>query len=316
MKKRMCAKKSVTTSPDDVFCTTFCNKPHRLSDGVPLNHECYVLKPAGLRHERDGVFLKKTISTGTPHPGSPWSPLTKTDEVLLSMMRQNAGGGMYGTKTMAQVNREKDLFNEPSVRFSVEGDDIYVTFSTFHWLRHFLEYDPVLSEKFHEWNSERPMSDGGRRDMDAAVPVLWPEGVSGHHDEQTEPRVYYTYNNTTFLSQDFQFLQVHVDEDAWALLQTHNGVDARCGLSTIEVFKFKHDFDDPNHYDFIHRAGSAGISCSGSASHRWVTEDAGYKWHAEESDAGELVGSCIKMTKTGYKCPMCKGRLYASSMVM
>lgn len=311
----MRTKKSITTNPEDVFCTSFCNKPHRLSDGVPLNHECYVLKPAGLRHERDGVFLKKAISTDTPHPGVPWTPLTKTDEVLLSMMRQNAGGGMYGAKTMAQVNREKDLFNESPVQFSVEGDDIHVTLSTFHWLRHFLEYDADLSAKFHEWNSERPMSDGGRRDMEAAVSILWPDGASGHHDEKTEPHVYYTYNNTTLLSQDFQFLQVHVGEDAWVLLQTHNGVDARCGLSVIEVFKFKHDSDDPNHYDFIYRADCAEISCGGKEPHRWMTEDAGYRWHPEERTDELPTGARIKSTKTGYKCPLCKSRLYASSMV-
>lgn len=312
----MSTKKSTTTNPEDVFCTSFCNKPHRLSDGVPLNHECYVLKPAGLRHERDGVFLKSILSTGRVHPGIAWNPPTKTDEVLLSMMRQNAGGGMYGCRTMAQVNRGKDLTNEEPVQFSVESDEIHVTFSTFHWLRHFLEYDADLSAKFHAWHAEYEQADGGQKSMRKAVRVLWPEGASGHYDEVTEPRVYYTYNDTTLFSQDFQYLQVHVGEDTWVLLQTHNGVDARCGLSVIEVFKFKHDSDDPHHYDFIHRAGSAGISCSGFASHKWFTEDAGYKWHAEESDAGELVGSCIKVTKTGYKCPMCKGRLYASSMVM
>ncbi len=315
MNKRMSTKKNITTSPDDAFCTTFCNKAHRLSDGVPLNHECHVLKPAGLRHERDGVFLRNSISTGKAHPGVFYRPPTKTDEVLLSMMHQNAGGGMYGAKTMAQVNRERDLFNEPSVSFSVESDTIYVTFSTFHWLRHFLEYDADLSAKFHEWHAEHPMADGGQKSMYQAVPILWPEDATGNYDERTEPRVYYTYNDTTLLSQDFQFIQVHAGEDAWVLLQTHNGVDARCGLSVIEAFKFKHDSDDPNHFDFVHRAGSAEISCNGPESHRWLTENAGCSWHGEDRRTGELDAGAIKSTKTGYKCPLCKGRLYAFSMV-
>lgn len=34
-----------------VFTTTFCNKGHRLSDGKPVEHECYVLDPTVLQEE-------------------------------------------------------------------------------------------------------------------------------------------------------------------------------------------------------------------------------------------------------------------------
>lgn len=37
-----------------VFQTSFCNHGHRLSNGVPINHECYVLNPDALEHERQG----------------------------------------------------------------------------------------------------------------------------------------------------------------------------------------------------------------------------------------------------------------------
>lgn len=36
-----------------VYCTSFCNKPHRLSDGKPVGHECNILPPEALRLERD-----------------------------------------------------------------------------------------------------------------------------------------------------------------------------------------------------------------------------------------------------------------------
>ena len=39
-----------------VYCTTYCNHGHRLSDGKPVNHECYVLPPAALEAERAGDF--------------------------------------------------------------------------------------------------------------------------------------------------------------------------------------------------------------------------------------------------------------------
>lgn len=38
----------------DSYCTTFCNHPHRLSDGKPIGHECYVLPTAALHAEKEG----------------------------------------------------------------------------------------------------------------------------------------------------------------------------------------------------------------------------------------------------------------------
>lgn len=39
-----------------LFCTSFCNCAHRLCDGLPVNHECYVLLPAALRGEMAGTY--------------------------------------------------------------------------------------------------------------------------------------------------------------------------------------------------------------------------------------------------------------------
>jgi len=38
------------------YVTTFCNFPHRLSDGKPIEHECYILRPESLRLEMEGKF--------------------------------------------------------------------------------------------------------------------------------------------------------------------------------------------------------------------------------------------------------------------
>ena len=45
------------------YVTTFCNQPHRLSNGWPVGHECYVLLPEALRLERDGD-VDGAIATG------------------------------------------------------------------------------------------------------------------------------------------------------------------------------------------------------------------------------------------------------------
>jgi hypothetical protein len=41
-----------------VFCTSFCNHPHRLNDGKPIGHECFVLPTAMLHYERVGDSAK------------------------------------------------------------------------------------------------------------------------------------------------------------------------------------------------------------------------------------------------------------------
>jgi hypothetical protein len=41
-----------------IFCTSFCNKGHRVSDGKPIGHECYILPPEALEAERMGDFEK------------------------------------------------------------------------------------------------------------------------------------------------------------------------------------------------------------------------------------------------------------------
>lgn len=39
---------------DKFYVTTFCNFAHRLKDGKPIGHECYVLPTEALCAERDG----------------------------------------------------------------------------------------------------------------------------------------------------------------------------------------------------------------------------------------------------------------------
>jgi len=58
----------------DIYCTTYCNKGHRLSDGKPVDHECYVLPPKALQAEREGDYEMATViqveaSPLKPHQG-------------------------------------------------------------------------------------------------------------------------------------------------------------------------------------------------------------------------------------------------------
>ncbi len=39
-----------------IYCTTYCNRGHRLHDGKPVDHECVILPPAMLVAERFDDF--------------------------------------------------------------------------------------------------------------------------------------------------------------------------------------------------------------------------------------------------------------------
>lgn len=57
-----------------IYCTTFCNSGHRLTDGKPVDHECYVLPPAALEAERKNDFesawaIIEAVRPLRPHRG-------------------------------------------------------------------------------------------------------------------------------------------------------------------------------------------------------------------------------------------------------
>lgn len=43
---------------DVIFCTSYCNRGHKLKTGVPVEHECYVLPPRALKLEREEKYAE------------------------------------------------------------------------------------------------------------------------------------------------------------------------------------------------------------------------------------------------------------------
>ena len=51
----------------EIYCTSYCNRGHRLSDGKPVQHECRIIPPAALEAERNDDFsLAQKILAETP----------------------------------------------------------------------------------------------------------------------------------------------------------------------------------------------------------------------------------------------------------
>lgn len=40
----------------EIYCSTYCNHGHRLSDGKPIEHECLVIPPKALEAGKVGNF--------------------------------------------------------------------------------------------------------------------------------------------------------------------------------------------------------------------------------------------------------------------
>ncbi len=41
---------------DEIYCTTYCNKGHRVRDGKPVDHECRIIPPKALAAEMAGDY--------------------------------------------------------------------------------------------------------------------------------------------------------------------------------------------------------------------------------------------------------------------
>lgn len=43
-------------SKPKIYCSTYCNQGHRMTDGMPVDHECRVIPVKALQAERDQDF--------------------------------------------------------------------------------------------------------------------------------------------------------------------------------------------------------------------------------------------------------------------
>lgn len=160
--------------------------------------------------------------------------------------------------------------------------ELWVTHDVFHWLSAAVEYDDEidrlfdifaglsdedaywmqLSEEFPEWYSQllarvKAMDEEDGDDSGADDYYQAPGGIYG---DSSGPILEYTYNVENCLSQDIQFVYWTIDGDEFALVQIHNGADARGGLTKPRGFRTAIDSDPPGFFDF-HRFGIGCDKC-------------------------------------------------------
>lgn len=233
---------------------------------------------------------------------------------LLSMMRENHGGGWPGAVPIGVANRERDLENEPLASIVDYGGGGWgVRVSTYRWLSHFLTLDERVDALYQRWDA-RHATRGGQHAMRDFF--AWYSARRKDLDLEFDG-VHYTYNWENNLSQDFQYAYVTCGSDTWVLLQTHNGVDARCGLADIRVFKLK-----PHSRDEFLMYNDVEVGCKNG--HYWQTQG-GSRFYASEGESmqiRELPSRAVReidgakrhlgelwMDKDGVLyCPICRAR--------
>ena len=178
--------------------------------------------------------------------------LTLTQRKVAELLRQNTGchildsGGAYGRGWQRNQGRAFDpKADSTKLRFHIYGWsdhpsrlEIDFTADIWAWLCDKLTYDPRMQRKFDTFaRRSENKEDYWPEVMEKFAASLDAAGIYG----DGEPVFEYTYNVENFLSQDIQFLYFTVGDDRhsreeYALVQVHNGADARGGLTSPLAF--------------------------------------------------------------------------------
>ena len=174
---------------------------------------------------------------------------TELQKLIYDMMTENTGkhfldsGGANGRHW--QRNRKKtieDFINEDEFIFEVDvkTNEVLRTTNLFHYLSgsgsnltldsickkfNAMQNDVENNGEYYGWNEELEVYGVYK----SAVEFLIEYGMEYKNS-------YYTYNDESDLSQNIQVVELSINDESYILLQTHNGCDARGGMSDAKLF--------------------------------------------------------------------------------
>jgi len=182
----------------------------------------------------------------------PEKKLTKTEEILARMLRENTGcnildsGGAYGRSW--QRNQGRAFWNEEPTSLSFrcyerkEGLEvgIEVTHNVYHWLKDRLDFSPLMDRYFRLFAAKEENKDKGWLEiMEDFVKRLSEvtdcECVGPFGDGN--PMIVNSFNEEDLLSQTLQFMAFSHDMGDFVILQVHGGCDVRGGYTNPRVFE-------------------------------------------------------------------------------
>jgi len=217
----------------------------------------------------------------------------KTTDIIIKMLTENTGrhildsGGSNGRHW--QRNQDRDFSAEPSTtsEFSIYQYkdqqpelDIQITHNIYHWMIEKLDYSERVDDIFQWFCRRKPQAD-----------LYWDRCIENFTRDResmydSTPMSGYTYNDQSLLSQDIVFNQFSHDCIDYAIIQIHNGADARGGFTSPRVFECDESLFDycratiyaENTLDPAQTIMPFGTSDN---SHSWHSDD-GYNFYGNE----------------------------------
>ena len=165
----------------------------------------------------------------------------KTETVIYKMLTENTGehfldsGGAYGRHW--QRNQKKSLNDFRKEKYISYDSDGYATKSLFHHLTESVDYLPKETKMLNDWIKKDKYDPFKNRNGRGHVIADVSDFMKEYFFSDKEINCHYTYNEENILSQNFQIIYADIYETDKIALCTHNGCDARGGMSDYKIFK-------------------------------------------------------------------------------
>jgi len=213
---------------------------------------------------------------------------TPTERMIHKMLIENTGadildsGDIYGRHW--ERNRAINDFRKiPKVSQEVYNDYISIKYNVFHYIVDHCEYCQELDKEFHKFaNSPEYKEESWLTCM---------EDFCSEYLCLTKHKwcTINTYHYENILSQVLQYTMFTFDDfydEAYIILQTHNGCDVRGGYSTPHVFRvFSFEYFDLAQVEY---------SAYCPQCHKdWFTDDAGYHWYSNDGNEIDITKEWI-----------------------
>ena len=220
------------------------------------------------------------------------------EHALSMMFKENTGcsildsGGIGGRRFEQLANVDLDSVPESKVTLWEDGD-VHVSINLYHFLRTHLKITPI-SKKLETdlWDYINRTTDDYDDVIEEWITDLKEDGYIPRESDSPEKDTIhfrlcghgYTYNYEDLLDGDFKFyvLEDKESEDHYIIIQTHNGCDARGGLSSPHVFGFDECYGD-GYTEMLHDMSEYNITIKSVAKDEddpcYYTDDNGAHWY-------------------------------------
>ena len=213
--------------------------------------------------------------------------ISKTEEVLQSMFMEDTGISLLDSGGASnrhwQKNADAGFIGLPSA-YSSNGTPVL---STYHYLAARLEYSEFQTEQFQSMWSHVVTPQMGEM-IEYVEECELDTGNSGRD------LVYNSYNDETHLDQNIQFIEYHIGNQLYVMLQIHNGADARGGYTEPKIFRADEGW--------MYQVQDIGLACELCCLHFDVK---GYDVDGYDEVGTEVGRDSFAYTWDGEYCPSC-----------